>query len=148
MDSSWLVEADKLARQIAEMTDVDFERTLLTEKLCEYQFESGNPDSASIKVLVSPFAIIVSAGRGTQFELDASQDGRAEALLQSKAIAAGRLKERVWPNRVRFELELEDGRVLKGGARFRLIPAPMGQGEDLIYAPYGAHRSDESGEPS
>jgi hypothetical protein len=135
MASSWIVEADELSQQLVKITGAEFERGYLTDRLLQYTFRPSNPRAATLVVVVSPHEVIVAAGRGAQFDLDALPGGRDRAIEIARAVAAGGLTERLSLHSVRFELKLTEGRTLKGGNVY-LVATQHDLRGSVRYEPY------------
>src|SRR6266511_2305697 len=118
MDETWESRAAALAEKIAQDVSASVEHERLTDKLRVFTFKPKNQDAAEMSIVVSAYEVIFSAGRGTRFELDPLPGSEKRVVALARAIASGGLSERVWPGRVKFELRLEDGTVLRGGVRF------------------------------
>ena len=135
IDETWQSRATVLAKQIAQVVSAELECKQLTTKLLDFTFKPRNRDAAEMGFLASPFELIFSVGYGTRFELEPLPQSKKQVLDLAWAIANGGLQERVWHRRIKFEVRLQDGEVIKGRSIYGLIQWP-GKGRLVTYAPY------------
>jgi hypothetical protein len=114
VSTDWLSEADEISAAISSSTCAHMERRVLNDRLLEYRFTCSRPGSTDIALLVSPTEVILEAGRGTRFELDALPKSSAEIQRVARAIASGGLTEVVDRRSVKFELSFSDGSKIAG----------------------------------
>ncbi len=134
MDETWVSPAASVAENLAQAVSASLEEGWLTHMLLMFTLKPKNETAAEMRIIFSPYEVILSAGRGTRFELDALPRSEDRLLVLAGAIASGGLSERIWPRRVKFELRLPDT-VLRGGEQDGLIPRP-GRSRSVSYAPY------------
>jgi hypothetical protein len=139
---NWAAEAEDFLRHFASTEGATLERQQLTELLVGFRLRPIAGGAAPVSIIVSPYQVIVEAGRGTRFELDALPVAGDEVKEILDAIADGRLYERSGLVGLRFKLELRSGRTLSGRMFGR-----RGIGHGTVqYQPYGFRASDEPGE--
>lgn len=111
---AWAVEAENILRRFATEEDATLERKELTDRMVGFRLLPHAENAAPISVFVAQSQIVVEAGRGTRFELDALPASIDELDEILDAIARGRLCERGGVLALSFKLELRSGRVLAG----------------------------------
>jgi len=117
--AGWADRGRRLARSIAHVGSAQVEETRLTDHLILFTLLPPNPRAAEICLIVSPYEVILTAGRGTRFDLDALPASAEEVTALAFAIAGGGLTERVRGNRVvDFTLRLDDGTHRREGWRW------------------------------
>lgn len=146
MKERWVQDGEELARKIGDTIGAQFEQVRLTDKLYQYSFRTLSPNSAAITLLVSPYEIIVGAGRGTQFELEGLPVGRQRAIELSRAVAGGGLKEKITRRRVKSMLQLANGEIVRGGSVYLTSVHDPSLGW-VTYEPYPPPDEDASSRP-
>jgi hypothetical protein len=139
MAAHWVEVARQLAASIADFAGVAPRERWLNDRLLEFVFEPSESSSATMTLIASSDELLFFAGCGARFELDGPESASAEAMGLARAVASGRLTERVRWRRVRFEIELEDGAVVSGSSS--LGPGATGERGIHVYAPYGGPTS-------
>jgi hypothetical protein len=134
-DEQWDSHAEKFFRALSQELSATLKARKLTAGLLEFRLTSAVEGTAEIRVVVSSTEVILSAGRGTRFELEelAGSEARISSLV--RAVARGGLTEFIWPKRVTFELELEGGEVLHGGTR-KGLPRQRGNATRVAYGSF------------
>lgn len=135
MTQGWIDAAREFAGTVEAMTSVAPREAFLNDRLLQFIYDPPNSDAARLMLIASQDELIVSAGRGTQFELDPLPVSETEVLQIVEAVVSGRFTERVKGSLVNSKLVLDDGTELKGrihmgGWNFRKTR------EVIEYAPY------------
>jgi len=135
MVADWVRAARTLALSVGDFTMVLPHERWLNDRLMEFTFEPSDPLAATMILVASPNQLIFFAGRGTRFELESPARAAGEAEDLARAVAAGRLTERVGRHRVRFEVDLGDGNEASGSSTIRRDQRDV-EGGTYRYAPY------------
>lgn len=88
-----------------------------------------------MSIAVSHGEVILTGGQGTRFELGPLSESREELLRLVRSISHGKLSERIRPGSVSYELQMDDGSVLRGRSSSRVLPG-ISHGETIHYGPY------------
>ena len=116
----------------------------LTDRLLEFVFEPTDRSAATMTLAASSDQMTFIAGRGARFELDAPDRASEEATDLARAVAAGGLTERVGRHRVRFLIDLGNGKEVSGSSTLRRDRPNEEKGTIYHYAPYPACKSEDS----
>lgn len=138
VSDAWEALSEALAERLSRGLGAELARRRLTDRLLEFKFKPSRAGATEIGLVTSPDEAILSAGAGTRFELDGLPGSEDRIMLLARAIAAGGLSETIWPHRVRFELRMESGELLRGGTRDGLLPRP-GRSRQVEYPPYSGN---------
>lgn len=142
MVADWVRAARSLAASIGDITMVVPRERWLNDRLLEFRFEPSDQLAATMSLVVSPDQLTFFAGRGTRFELGAPERAAGEAADLARAVAAGGLTERVGRHRVRFIVDLGDGKEASGSSTIRRDQRDAERGT-YRYAPYPDGKSEE-----
>ena len=115
-DEPWVAAVRVLASSISRFSGVPPTERWLTDRLLELSWDPGDAAAAEMSLVASADQMVFTAGLGARFELDPPIQGSAEVEALARAVAAGRLTERVGRWRVRFLIELDDGSELSGSS--------------------------------
>ncbi len=136
MDQDWEQAVDTLAEQIEQELPTVVTRSRLSGKLLELELSPDHEGAAEMKITVSPFEVIFTAGRGTRFELDPLPGSAAEVQQLVRSVSSGHLTEQIHRGAVTFKLLLDDQTVLTGRSSPGLI-SRSGEPRAIEYLPYG-----------
>ena len=139
---NWEAEAEAFVRHFASTEGATVEQRQLNEILVAFRMRPLASGAAPMSLIVSPYEVIVEAGRATRFELDPLPLSGDEVKDILDAVAAGRLNERAGWFGVKFKLDLRSGRTLSG----RVVGRGVQRGT-VRYQPYQSQAGDAS-EPS
>ena len=128
---NWASGAEDILSHFASTEGATVERQQLTELLVGFEVSPRSGGGARVSVTTSPYEVIVQAGRGARFELDALPGSADELREILDAIAGGRLSERRDRLALTFRLEIGSGRTLSGRVLARGIPRGA-----IQYQPY------------
>jgi hypothetical protein len=131
----WEQSADTLADQIGQELAMEVVRSRLNPKLMEFKLMPARAGAAQMTITVSPSEVIVTAGRGTRFELDPLPSSGAETLQLVRSVSNGHLTEHIRRGVVNFELRVDEQTLLTGRSGSSLIATDSPQTVD--YLPYG-----------
>jgi hypothetical protein len=135
MEAKWDVEARALAVRIETELGTEVVTSPLSEKLLMLELVPPNRDAAEIRIVVSSTEAILTAGKGTRFELGPLPASEEELMLLVRSISAGGLNERIGSGVVHFELRLEKKEV-RTGRSASTSGARDEASRRIAYAPY------------
>lgn len=135
MMPDWVSTARTLVAAVGDFTMVVPRERWLNDRLLEFTFEPDDQLAATMILVASPDQLMFFAGRGTRFELDASERAAGEAKDLARAVAAGGLTETVGRHRVRFVVDFGDGNQASGSSTIRGDQRDVERGT-YRYAPY------------
>jgi hypothetical protein len=136
MAADWVEVTHQLAASIADFTRIAPRGRWLNDRLLEFVFDPADCSAATMTLIASSDQLLFFAGRGARLELDGPMDASAEVMSLARAVASGRLIERVRGRRARFEIELESGEVVTGSSDIR--DGTTGDRGTHVYTPYTA----------
>jgi hypothetical protein len=135
IDEEWMEQGSAFAERLSELISAEVEQERLTKKLLQITFIPMNSDATEIRLILSNFEVVMTAGHGTRFEFGPLSESHEKVFEFACAIAEGGLTEQIWPRRVLFTLRLQDGSYVRGRS-ISTVSTQVSQGQWTIYAPY------------
>ena len=135
LGDDWRSASASIAGQVSSELSASLTARPLTDKLTEFVIHPSNIDATDIRLTISQFDVIVSAGRGTQFELPPLPQSETTLIAIVRAIGGGNLSESIRGGLIRYQLLLADGTTLQGRSMKGL---PLGRRTSKSYSPYSS----------
>jgi hypothetical protein len=125
--------AHEVIQDLAEHIFATVRMEQLNDRIVQYRLVPMNADATQIAITIGLDDVIVSAGKGSRWELPAFPAAQATITRIVEAISSGQLRESIRGGFVTFDLRLSDGSSLRGTS---VRGIPVGRKDQLSYAPF------------